>query len=180
MGNTFMRILFSLLIAITLIPSSYAAEKHFYGIKEKVRLLPTDITVKAKFDTGADTASLDATQIEVYQKEDKTDWVRFKVPLRKGDSIKLVPFDMPVKRLILIKARQAERHHAGGKRAFERPVINMEVCLGDVSKTIEVNLANRSAFKTQMLFGRRTIMAFDGIVDPSQEFTTKLSCPKHD
>ena len=56
-----------------------------------------------------------------------------------------------------------------------RSAILLGICLGNVYKEVEVNLADRSDFNYQMLIGR-SFLHGNVIVDPSIKFTTKPIC----
>ena len=55
-----------------------------YGYIEKATLIDNDLTVSAKLDTGAKSASLNATHIKEVTKNEKH-YLTFIVPSRQGD-----------------------------------------------------------------------------------------------
>ncbi|BBI63058.1 hypothetical protein HSBAA_43640 [Vreelandella sulfidaeris] len=57
-----------------------ADDEQVFGWVEKATLQPWDIEVKAKLDSGALTSSLDARNIELFEKDDQ-EWVRFRLKL---------------------------------------------------------------------------------------------------
>ncbi|MFW5936983.1 MAG: RimK/LysX family protein, partial [Desulfosalsimonas sp.] len=57
---------------------STGTDKLLVGRIEKVRLTPPGRTFHARIDTGATTSSLDARDIETFER-DGDDWVRFKI-----------------------------------------------------------------------------------------------------
>lgn len=163
---------FGLILTFVAQPS-LATDKKIFGGIEQVMLLPENITLDARLDTGAKTSSLDATEIEEFEK-DGTNWVRFKVPMRKGDKVKLIPLEYPIERNTFIKARNSELNN--GKKRIKRIVIKMMACVGEDKQEIAVNLTNRSRFKFRMLVGREAIVKFNGIIDPSTKNLTKPNC----
>ena len=163
--------------------ATYAADEAVktpvFGLIETVELTEHGVILNAKMDTGADNSSLNAIQIEEYDKEGQNR-VRFKVPLRKGNKVKLISFDLPVKRHALIKTRDQEGGDGNGKSPIQRPVIVLDLCIGDKILSVQVNLADRQNFKYHLLIGRRTIKKYHAMIDPGNEHLTVLNCPTHD
>lgn len=146
-------------------------KKTIYGHDEDV-MLPQlgDLVLHAKLDTGAKTASLSAQDLKIFTKK-KEKWVRFQ--LENGKKY----YEFPIKRMSRIKNRSGEIDSSddGNSSTYsERPVIELELCLGDQRKKLEVNLTDRSRFKFQFLIGRIGLMKLKAIVDPSE---SKLSTP---
>lgn len=145
------------------------AGKHLYGRVEKVTLVQHDVTLATKFDTGAKSASLNASDISTVEEKGKT-YLRFHVPNAQSSAWFTAEYVGDIK----IKTRVDEKHTLAHKNApLVRPVVLMEVKIGREQRTIRVNLANRKRFIYPLLFGREAIIAFDGIVDPSVKYTLK-------
>ena len=142
-----------------------ASDPPTIGLIEKVRLQPGGLIVHAKVDTGADTSSLNAADLEVRKSGGKS-VVRFTVTSREGKS---QTFERRVRRFSRIK-----RH---GAESVRRPVIVLGMCIGKLYREVEVNLAKRSRFKYQMLIGRN-FLAGHALVDASKSYTTDPDCPK--
>ena len=51
-----------------------------------------------------------------------------------------------------------------------RPVIELDLCMGKVKRTIEVNLTDRTAFQYPLLIGSDALTRFGALVDPSRTF----------
>ncbi|WP_290651608.1 ATP-dependent zinc protease [Aquisalimonas sp.] len=149
----------ALLLALT-----NAHAKSIFGWIERVSLLDGELTVEAKLDTGADTSSLNAPEPEIFEHEDE-DWVRFSVKDSDGNKHS---FERPVERMVRIRSA------SGTSR---RPVIKMTVCLGDVERTAEVNLADREGLSYEMLIGRNFLKDHI-LVDSGPKFTRDPSCGK--
>lgn len=132
------------------------------GRSEKVRLLPEDIVLEARVDTGATTSSIDAHDIETFERNGRT-WMRFRVRDKVGNTDKV--FERPRVRSVRIKNRAAEENV--GKKYERRSVVRILACLDGRAQKIEVNLADRSRFAYPMLLGRSGIVDFDAVVDPS-------------
>lgn len=142
------------------------------GRSEKIRLLPEDLVLDARVDTGATTSSIDAHDIETFERQGKT-WLRFRVRDKANNTDKV--FERPRVRTVRIKNRAAEENM--GKKYDRRPVVRMRACLDGHVQEIEVNLADRSRFAFPMLLGRSGIVDFDAVVDPSIGSDLAPSCP---
>jgi hypothetical protein len=56
-------------------------------------------------------------------------------------------------------------------------VVDLELCLGDVKRTVEVNLVDRSNFNYPLLVGAKALREFKAAVNPAEKFTAgKPSC----
>lgn len=151
--------------------SSYANSTE-YGWLESARIINGNASVIAKLDTGARTSSLDARNLEQYEKDGKV-WARFSLPIRKSKT--MVSFEREVMGEVKIKNRY--RLFRMTKRAFsKRPLVEMEICLGGMQRKLLVNLTNRKHFHYGLLLGRESIKKFNGVVNPSKTFTTKPRC----
>lgn len=60
---------------------------------------------------------------------------------------------------------------------IKRPVVLLNIKLGDKVRTIKVNLTNRKRFLYPLLLGRDAIIDFNGAIDPALTFTTKSKSP---
>lgn len=164
-----MKFLLSLLAGVlgTLICSlpSMAMDKKIVGWVERVRLQPGNVLLEAKLDTGAEYCSLDATNITKFSR-DGQDWVRFEVDDHHG---KTVIMERPLLRQATIK-----RHFS---KAQSRPVIRLQVCVGNVLEEADVNLVDRHGFIYPMLIGRK-FMEGRLIIDPAARHTVEPTCPE--
>ncbi|HBI22127.1 MAG TPA: hypothetical protein DDY37_06035 [Legionella sp.] len=145
-------------------------EKITYGYIEKATLPDHDLTLSAKLDTGAKSASLNATHISELEVDGKP-YLSFIVPSKEGD----IAFKCEYVGRVSIKVRSGEAHanplllHT----SIKRPVVLMRVQLGAQEKIIRVNLTNRKRFIYPLLLGREAIIAFNGVIDPSLKYTLK-------
>lgn len=162
--------LFNVSLFITLCCFAYATlASTECGYIEKVKINPGNIVVKAKLDTGAVLASIDAVHVKTFKKEKQT-WVRFEVPQERDNIV----IERPLVRYVKIKTRSGE-HKAGlFQRHIRRPVVTLSITMGQITKEIEVNLANRKRFIYPLLLGREALIAFNVAVDPSMTFRQKL------
>ncbi|MGH8485516.1 MAG: ATP-dependent zinc protease family protein [Pseudomonas sp.] len=145
-----------------------AAEPTLYGRYEYIALPEIGGEVlKAKMDTGALTASLSAKDIERFTR-DGEDWVRFRLAT-DGASDKV--YEHKLARISKIKARSDEEEEGESVEAARRPVVELELCLGDVKRTVEVNLTDRSSFNYPLLIGAKALREFKAAVNPARRFT---------
>lgn len=114
------------------------------------------LSFPVKLDTGADVSSMNATNIKQFEKDGK----------------KMVTFtytnDMGMKQEFTREVVDVMRIRAkAGEKANVRPVVNMRVKLGDVEKTVRVNLQDRSRFHYSMILGKNFLKY--GVVVSSDE-----------
>ncbi|PZQ36156.1 MAG: ATP-dependent zinc protease, partial [Pseudomonas putida] len=112
-----------------------AAEPTLYGRYENIALPELGQTLKAKMDTGAYTASLSAKDIEPFTR-DGEDWVRFRLATKDADG---KVYEHKVSRISKIKNRADEEEEGDAPELSRRPVVDLELCLGDEKRTVEVN-----------------------------------------
>lgn len=163
-----------LLLCLLLAPSlGLADEKTIYGLNEYVRLFGLDLKLAAKLDTGAKTASLSARDIQRFKRDGDT-WVRFYLAIDEAHSS---PIERPLARISKIKRRAGDYDPQEEKTYTARPVIEMDVCMGNTLRTIEVNLTDRSAFQYPLLVGSEALKRFSALVDPSLKYAAgKPAC----
>ncbi len=161
---------FSLLFLLWSLLAGYAMannEKIIYGFIEKATLVDKDLTLSAKLDTGAKSASLNASHITEIEVDGKP-YLSFIVPSKEGD----IPFKCEHIGEVNIKVRAGESlANPLLKRSIQRPVVLMRIKLGSKEQVIRVNLTNRKRFIYPLLLGREAIIAFDGLIDPSMKYT---------
>lgn len=154
----------SLLLCLLLTPlAGFAGEKTIYGLNEHVALPDFDLQVPAKLDTGAQTASLSARDIERFKRNGKN-WVRFYLAI---DEAHAHPIERPLARISKIKRRAGDIDPDEDKSYTARPVIELQMCLGNAMRSIEVNLTDRTAFQYPLLIGSDALTRFGALIDPS-------------
>ena len=144
-----------------------AAEPTLYGRYEYIKLPEIGETLQAKMDTGALTASLSAKNIETFTR-DGEQWVRFQLAT-KGASDKV--YEHKVARISKIKSRADEDDDKEEPASAKRPVVDLEMCLGSVKRTVEVNLTDRSSFNYPLLIGAKALREFGAAVNPARRYT---------
>lgn len=142
-------------------------EENVFGWVEKATLEPWGVEVKAKLDSGALTSSLDARDIETFEKNGE-EWVRFR--LRLEDEASGETF---TERMELPLYRDLRVRGAGGRD--ERPVVLMNVCLGDTVYEEQFGLRDREEMNYPLLLGRRSIGHL-GLLDVRETFLSEPDC----
>lgn len=165
-----LRLRLALLVFMSLLAGSLMANNpQIYGFVEKVTLVSANLTLSAKLDTGAKSASLNATKITEIDIKG-VPYLRFTVPTKEGDYIFEAEYVGKVK--IKVRANEA-KYSLLKKSALHRPVVLLNMQLGDKVRAIQVNLTSRKRFLYPLLLGRDAIMDFNGAVDPGSTFTVK-------
>lgn len=141
-------------------------EKTLYGYIEKATLVEKNLTLSAKLDTGAKSASLNAHHIKEIQKNGKP-YLSFIVPSKEGD----IYFECVYVGEVKIKLRAGERRATRLlTQAIKRPVVLMHIKIENKEELVRVNLTNRNRFIYPLLLGREAIIAFNGVVDPHLKY----------
>jgi len=138
-------------------------EARLLGAVEDVRLIPWNVTVRARIDTGAGLTSLDARRIEV-SGPPAARTVRFTLAADHGQ---LIETEMPLVRFQSVRD--------SGDRAERRPVVRVEVCLARVRTSVEVTLSNRTGLDYRMLVGRN-LLERRFLVDVARTLLTHPEC----
>lgn len=140
--------------------------KLIVGWIEKVQILPENILLHAKVDTGADTSSLNVSGLSDIVRDSER-WVKFTVTTKEGQSVNL---KKPVHRYVKIKRK--------GTHSQRRPVVRFDLCLGNIfKKNVQVNLADRKNFKYNMLVGRNFLKR-TAVVDSAEIYKHEPNCVK--
>lgn len=155
------------LLASALTASAVASDEQVFGWVENATIEPWGIMVKAKLDSGALTSSLDARDIEMFEK-DGEEWVRFRLKLEDQDSGE--EFSDRLERPLY---RELSVRGAGGRD--ERPVVLMNVCMGDTIYEEQFSLRDREEMLYPLLLGRRTISHL-GLLDVRNTFQQEPAC----
>lgn len=136
------------------------------GYLEKITVGKLGLEMVGKLDTGADTSSIHAYDMDVYKRGKKDHWVRFRLI---GKNNRIIRFDQNVIRFVHIKVK------TGG--TIRRPVIRLPLCVGGASGRAEINLADRGDFHYDILIGRE-FMAGRILVDSGNSFIANNDCGK--
>lgn len=129
--------------------------KQVIGMAEKVYVRPGNLLLDARIDTGANTTSIGADEIEIIN-EDGQRWALYKV-----DGI-------PVRSKV-VKVVRIKQH---GSESQRRAVVMVNVTLGNVTQSIMATLSDRKNFKYKMLIGVN-FLKDHFVVDVSRKYTTE-------
>ncbi len=119
------------------------------------------LKMKAKIDTGARTSALHATDIEMFQKQDKS-WVKFNTWMERGGTA--ISLEAPVHDIREIK-------NTGGV-SEKRIVIETSLLLMDEAWPITVSLADRSNMRFPMIIGRTALKQHNIAVHTRKAYLT--------
>lgn len=125
----------------------YVGDKLLVGEIENVHIIPSDIQMLARIDSGATTSSLDARNIVRFERDGK-DWVRFDLVNRQNDEIQTI--ERPLVRNARIVQSNTEEHD-------RRPVVLMNLTLGDITQRVEFTLSDREHLTYAVLIGRNVM-----------------------
>jgi hypothetical protein len=131
----------------------------FAGEIERVRFTKEKFVYRARVDTGADTSSLNAQNLTVFERDGKK-WYRFQ--LTDGKDAKKLEY--PLKKYVRVIQQSANK-------AQRRPVVEVTIEMGGKPYTTEFTLADRSHLTYKVLLGRSFLNGV-GIVDVSQRYVT--------
>jgi len=136
------------------------------GELEQVWLQNLQLALPARIDTGAETASLDARNIEIFERDGRR-WVRFEIlHPETGEPLSM---ERRLKRMVSIL-------QASTTEPERRPVIKLDLTIGHVSQTAEFTLSDRSHLDYQVLIGRN-ILQDVMVVDVSKKNIAPLHIP---
>lgn len=139
------------------------ASKQLVGEVEQAYLAELGLTLKARIDTGATTSSIDARNIQPFER-DGEQWVRFNILNPETDQ--MVQFEK-------VRVRKVKINQANSNSPESRPVVEMQVKIGEITQLAEFTLSNRSHLDYQLLVGRN-ILRDVMIVDVSQSMLAPL------
>lgn len=140
-----------------------ADNKSVVGWIERVSITTEDLNMDAKVDTGADFSSVHAEQIRHFTR-DSVRWVEFTLRDDGGNEHTL---QRPLKRMARIKKKTQGYQ--------ERPVVVLQICIGDARYPAQFNLAQRAHFKYPLLLGRSALRS-RFVVDPGAKYLLKPTC----
>ena len=135
-------------------------DKTILGQSEWVYVSTVKENYKGRIDTGAATSSINAVDIERFERDGKK-WVRFNLTHAKGEKAQLIE----AKIVRIAKITQSSKPGV----ETERPVVKLHVRIGDVVHLTEFTLTNRLHMEYPVLIGR-TFMQDVVLVDVSKEY----------
>ena len=127
-------------------------DKQIVGEKENVLLNDVGILIPARIDTGTATSSLDARDIQTFERNGE-EWVRFTV------------YHPETREPIPVERKRIRRVHIVQPNADEserRPVIELRLTLGKITQNAEFTLADRSNLENAIVTHQTQIGFFSG------------------
>ena len=125
-------------------PGQTTDGKLLLGEAEWVWLDAASRAFKTRIDTGADTSSISAAEITIFER-DRKKWVSFYISHR--DISKRIQIKAPLVRRVRVR-------QASTKEFDRRPVVLLSVRVGDQNEKAEFSLTDRSNMHYPMLLGR--------------------------
>ncbi|MFZ5654792.1 MAG: ATP-dependent zinc protease [Pseudomonadota bacterium] len=123
--------------------------------------------VKAKLDSGAKTSSVNARDVEDFERDGRP-WVRFELVLPdEDDRTRVIAMERPVTRYVRIKEHRGDHDR--------RPVVELEFCFVGRFHRAQFSLVDRTRFHYPVLLGRR-FLAGVALIDPGATFLTEPDC----
>lgn len=121
--------------------------KQVIGAIEHVLLTPPGKLLEARIDTGAESSSLDARDIQEFER-DGARWVRFSIYDREREEF------LEIERRIARYVRILQSSSSAPER---RPVVRMQLMLGESNQNAEFTLSDRSHLNFPILIGRNVL-----------------------
>lgn len=141
-------------------------DKLVVGEVEKVLIKPPGEILSARIDTGAVTSSLDASDVEIFERNGR-DWVRFTIINPKTNK------EFILERRIM---RNVKIIQSVTDDVEKRPVVELEVTIGDKTQRAEFTLSDRKHMEYPVLIGRNILMDIM-VVDVSRSHIVPPSTP---
>jgi hypothetical protein len=129
------------------------------GLVEDVVLMPWGVKLPARIDTGAAMTSLDARRLKV-----RGDVAEFSLPKEYG-GLKL---SLPIVKWMRFRSSESRDR---------RPVVEMDLCVGNRLIRTQLNLNNRSGVEYPLLLGRNVLQR-GFVIDCTKENCAPPSCPE--
>jgi hypothetical protein len=133
------------------------------GWIETVTFPDYGIAIDAKLDTGADSSSIDVTDLDRFKRNGKV-WYRFTLT---GSDGKTATVEQQTNRVARIKRAEVED--------TRRPIVRLKICLAGHEAETDFTLTDRSERRAQALIGRR-FLASRILVDSSRTHLFAKPC----
>lgn len=146
------------MLSLLFLGTANAEEKITLGAVEDVILLPWGVRLPARIDTGAAKSSLDARELVI-----QDGMAEFKLPQEFGG----VQLRLPIIEWKHIRSPDGRQ---------QRPVVELELCIGSKRIRSKVNLTDRSMVKYPLILGRNFLRK-DFVVDVKRRMTAPPRCP---
>ncbi|WP_444932133.1 ATP-dependent zinc protease [Microbulbifer sp. SSSA002] len=120
-----------------------ARDKLVLGAVEKVAIEPPGLVLESVVDTGSPTSTLQVGKLTPFERDGK-DWIRFQIAQPGAEAP--VSVELPISRHVRIERL--------GFESQRRPVVELNLTVGQATHMVEVNLAEAGDFDLPMLLGR--------------------------
>ena len=137
-----------------------AQGKAILGRVEYIWVEEVKVYLKSRIDTGAKSSSLHAQNIQRFERNGES-WVRFSLVMDE----ELINMEAPLERTVKIR-------QAGVDGLEKRPVVRLNVQLGELNEETEFTLTDRSDMIYPVLLGRSFLRDI-ALVDVARKFTRK-------
>jgi hypothetical protein len=144
-------------LSLLVLGTANAEEKITLGAVEDVILLPWGVRLPARIDTGAAKSSLDARELVI-----QDGMVGFKLPQEFGG----VQLRLPIIEWEHVRSPDGRQ---------QRPVVELELCIGSKRIRSKVNLTDRSMVKYPLILGRNFLRK-NFVVDVKRRMTAPPRC----
>lgn len=145
------------MLSLLVLGTANAEEKITLGTVEDVILLPWGVRLPARIDTGAAKSSLDARELVI-----QDGMAEFKLPQEFGG----VQLRLPIIEWKHIRSPDGRQ---------QRPVVELELCIGSKRIRSKVNLTDRSMVKYPLILGRNFLRK-NFVVDVKRRMTAPPRC----
>jgi hypothetical protein len=146
------------MLSLLVLGTANAEEKITLGAVEDVILLPWGVRLPARIDTGAAKSSLDARELVI-----QDGMAEFKLPQEFGG----MQLRLPIIEWKHIRSPDGRQ---------QRPVVELELCIGSKRIRSKVNLTDRSMVKYPLILGRNFLRG-NFVVDVKRRMTAPPRCP---
>ncbi|MCB0390625.1 MAG: ATP-dependent zinc protease [Bdellovibrionales bacterium] len=119
--------------------------------------------INVKVDTGANTSALHVTDLKI-KKRGRTKFAYFNVHPKQKSRLPIIETKAKIK--------EFRRIRSSNGIVSERPVIEVDIVIGQNKSQIELTLVNRDLMGYRMLLGR-TAMKGKYLVDPGKSYLQK-------
>ena len=144
------------------------SDKTVLGQTEWIYVTKAKENVKARIDTGAATSSINAIDIQEFERDGKN-WVKFNISHDKDEKAQIIEARVIRYVKILQSSEPGE--------VDRRPVVELHVRIGGVAHRSEFTLTNRQHMEYAVLIGRSFLQDVI-MVDVSKDYTYPKYQPK--
>lgn len=134
--------------------------KMIFGEIEYFYVKEADATIEARIDTGASQSSISAQDIKEFERNGKK-WLRFKIV----HNDRVIEVEAPF-------VKQTKLRQSSIDGYSYRPIVRLNVKVGDYSTSAEFNLVDRSKMQFALLIGR-PLLTDIAVVDVSRKYIQK-------